>query len=393
MPLLRTLLATALLGALASSDPTLALWTHTTRLARTPLPEDRPRVAVAGCMVHVAWIDHLHDELHYTRSMDGGETWSTPRLVGASPGSPIRALEIAASGPQVHLVWEQGPSHRPGIHYRRSTNGGTSWRPARRLSPVARTAQEPTLAAEEDNVYVAWIRTRRGNSTKPAKLIFLHSANRGKDWSPPRRVDRRAKGLSTPRITSDGGRLHLVWGRRENRGGTSLILEILHRSSADGGSTWDERNQPVKRLGFLPWSVAANGDTVHLLWGRFGYKESRVEYKRSTDMGQTWSPAITLDDEGTSAALSASGTSLDTVWIHDLRGTGPVVHSRSGNGGITWSPKKRLFVSGRQPTLATADEDQACGGATHVLFARHLVKNGNSFQEIYHRRHPRYLGQ
>jgi hypothetical protein len=251
---------------------------------------------------------------------------------------------------------------------------------------------QPTLAAEEDSVYVAWIRTRRGNSsTKPAKLFFVRSSNAGEDWSRPRRIGRRAKGLSTPRMASDGSRLHLVWGRRENRDGTSLILEILHRSSADGGTTWSERNQPVQRLGHLPWSVVADGDTVHLLWGRFTFKEARVEYQRSTDLGRTWSARITLDDQGSSAALSASGRSLDSVWIHDLHGTGPVIHRRSRNGGITWSPSKQLSESGRLPTLTTVDDGEACGGATHVLWARHLAQDGLSFQEIYHRRHPRYL--
>jgi len=382
-------LVVALWAALAAADPALAIWTDKTRLTTTPESEEYPRVAAVGCFVHVVWIDLTNRELHYTRSTDAGATWSTPRTLTTSPpGLPVIQAEIAVSGQRVQVVWQQGANDHASIHHRRSVNRGRSWRSPQILSAQGKASEQPTLAVDRGGAYVAWIQTRRGSDTKPVKLFLTRSANRGKDWAAPERLDRRSMGLSAPRLATGGGRLHTFWGRRVNVDGT-WTLEILNRSSTDGGMTWSQRARAVEGS-WRPSSVAVDGDTVHLLWDDAQYKLSYVEYQRSHDAGRTWSAPQRLD-EASFASLGVSGDRLEAAWIRDWDGIGSLFYSRSRNGGRTWPIRRQIARTGRFPALAVASGKGQCGGAAHLAYGRNWAQDGLSFQEIYYKRNPKIL--
>jgi hypothetical protein len=383
-------LAVAFLTALTAAPPADAVWTNKTRLTWTAESEEYPRIAAVECVVHVVWIDLDKRDLHYTRSSDAGATWSEPRILATGSGVPIIQAEIAASGRQVHVVWQQGASDQARIHHRRSTNRGKSWRRPRSLSTAGKASEQPTVAVDGKGVHVAWIQTRHGSDTKPVKLFMTRSQNRGKDWTSPERLDRRSLGLATPLLATGGGRVHFFWGRRVYVDGT-WTLQVLSRSSTDGGSTWSPRRQVVGE-GWRLSSVAVDGHTLHLLWENGQYKLSWVEYQRSHDAGKTWTEAQRLD-EGSLASLDVLGDRLEAAWVRDWDGTGPLIYSRSTDGGRTWPIRRQIGRVTRFPNLTLAGGQGRCAGAAHLTYGKKWVRDELSFQEIFHRREPQRLDE
>jgi hypothetical protein len=379
----------ALWAALPAANPALAIWTHKTRLSTTPESEEYPRIAAVGCFVHVIWIDLDNRDLHYTRSVDAGASWSAPRILANSPpGFPIIQAEIAATGRRVEVVWQQGSYNQASIHHTRSLDRGSSWRIPQVLSTPGKSSEQPTLTVAGRSTYVAWIETRRGSDTKPVKLFLTRSQNRGKDWAAPARLDRRSKGLTTPRLATGGGRLHAFWGRRVNSDG-AWTLEILNRASSDGGATWSPRTRAVAD-GWRPSSVAVVGDTVHLLWEDVQYKLAHIHYQRSDNAGQTWSKHQELD-RASFASLGVSGERLEAAWIRDWDGTGSLFYSRSRDGGRTWPIRRQIARAGRFPALTVAGGRGRCAGAAHLAFGRNWAQDGQPRQEIFSKRSPKIL--
>jgi hypothetical protein len=384
----RFVLSLTLLGALAVAHPALAVWTHKTRLTRTPESEEYPRITAVGCFVHVVWIDLDNRDLHYARSADAGATWSTPQiLVTSPPGLPVIQAEIAATGRQMHVVWQQGAYDQASIHHRRSENRGKTWGRPRILSTPGRASEQPTMAVDGRAVHVAWIQTRAGSDTKPVKLFVARSLDRGKHWEKPRRLGRRSIGLSSPVLAAGGGRLHVFWGHRPLGAGPS---QIFNRSSADHARSWSPRRVAVENDGWFPSSIAISGDTVHLLWAKYQYKLAHVEYQRSSDAGRSWSAPQQLDD-GSVASLGVSGDRIEAVWARDWDGAGPLIYSRSDDGGTSWPVRRQIGRSGRFPALAVATGQGRCAGAAHLAYGKTLIRNEQFLREIFHKRSPKIL--
>ncbi len=94
-----------------------------------------PGVAVtADGTVHVVWAEWVGGtdaEVRYTRSTDGGATWSAPISLNSDPAGHQFFPSITASGNSVHVAWYDGRLNPAGdpitdlqVFYRRSTNAG-----------------------------------------------------------------------------------------------------------------------------------------------------------------------------------------------------------------------------------------------------------------------------
>lgn len=97
-----------------------------------------PGVAVSSDgdvhLVWGEWVSGTHADVRYSRSTDGGQTWSAPiRMNDVFTGHQFFP-SIAASGNNVHVAWYDGRLDPAGggisdldVFYNRSTNGGASF--------------------------------------------------------------------------------------------------------------------------------------------------------------------------------------------------------------------------------------------------------------------------
>ncbi|HLG34364.1 MAG TPA: exo-alpha-sialidase [Bacteroidia bacterium] len=179
-------------------------------------------------------------------------------------------------------------------------------------------------------------------------------------------------------IAANGDSVHVVWF--DNRDGND---EIYYKRSTDGGISWgaDVRltNDPAQSE--IP-SVAVSGSVVHVVWidERDGYYQ--IYYKRSTDGGISWGADVRLTNStpwSVFPSVAVSGSVVHVVWEDTRDGNREIYYKRSTDGGISWGADTRLTNSSAWsdfPSVAVS------GSVVHVVWQDD--RDGNF--EIYYKR-------
>lgn len=125
-----------------------------------------PSLSVSGSMVHVAWLDSrnsLKYEIYYKHSADSGVTWETDTRLTTNYTSASLFSSIAASGSDVHMVWDDNRDGNYEIYYKGSKDGGLSWGADTRLTNNAAISMHPYISASFRAVHVVWTDNRDGS--------------------------------------------------------------------------------------------------------------------------------------------------------------------------------------------------------------------------------------
>jgi hypothetical protein len=188
--------------------------------------------------LYAAWL-HIEDNdirrphtLLIDRSNDGGVTWGTDRVITGAPMTPIGGLDFKGreyvlvaddkcsimrifnfpfigvsptNSNEVYAVWNDGrwesseficgdQRKHSDIAFSRSTDGGVTWSPIRRLNDDAQANGvdqfQPTLTVREDGLIgVTWL-DRRYSTESPYfyDVAYTQSTDGGLTWSPNQRV-------------------------------------------------------------------------------------------------------------------------------------------------------------------------------------------------------------
>lgn len=171
--------------------------------------------------------------------------------------------------------------------------------------------------------------------------------------------------VSSPRLASSNGKLHLVW--HGNTPGDPNG-EIFYRQSTDNGVTWQgtiNLSNAPGRIDLRP-TIAASGDNLFVAWNG-NPDQADVFYVRSSDNGLTWSTSAILSPADSFYSRSPSATfdgfqRLHVTWYDGMPGAtapqiGKVVHRMSCDAGLTWSPLQEVtandgIVDNEQPRIA-----------------------------------------
>jgi hypothetical protein len=257
-----------------------ANWAEPQVLSARELTGSAPAIAIGrDGVVHIVYAVPLNEGrgVYYVRSADGGESWSEPvRVVDAAAAGwamvDHTTLAVAADG-TLHVAWSVLPvpgSLVPGaIFYTRSTDGGETW--SARYNPAEGTVDWPQLAAVGDlEVHLVW-RATNGQ----AQLQHRWSADGGLNWTRATPVG-EVVGLERPvTLTIDGAaRVHLAGVApvpdlaTEGTNGVPVRWPVVHRlwdgqrwtDLADGYVSVLEEAAPQ-----FPTVAIAGGDRIGLV--------------------------------------------------------------------------------------------------------------------------------
>ncbi|MBN1691399.1 MAG: exo-alpha-sialidase, partial [Dehalococcoidia bacterium] len=377
-PVIFSLLAVlaVLVTPLLAAVPVSADWGADIRLTSAAGNSYDPSVAASGNNVHVAWEDSRdgNPEIYYKRSTNGGTTWGADtRLTSAAASS--EKTSVAVSDGQVHVAWQDNRDGNEEIYYKRSTDGGTTWGADTRLTNAAAESVDPSVAATDSQVHVAWSDYRDGNG----EIYYKRSTDGGATWGADTRLTNNASVSANPSVAVSGNTVHIAW--LDNR---DCSFEAYYKRSTDGGATWgadtrldndaaDSRN-PV---------LAASGNNVHIAW--FDHRDGNWEiyYRRSTDAGVAWDGGTRLTSaagDSWNASIAISGNHVHVAWEDSRDDPGrEIYYKRSADGGTTWGADTRLTNAAGNTWFPSA---AVSGNTVHVAWMD--FRDGN--WEIYYKR-------
>ncbi|HWR20756.1 MAG TPA: sialidase family protein [Verrucomicrobiae bacterium] len=345
---------------------------------------------------YLVWMRAGREEKDWTflfsRSEDGGATWSGP-LWSRKPeqGMFIEAIKLATgSKGQVYLAWRERNAEKTDtrVLMTRSLDGGKHWDETPRQLAAGDHLGPPYLQPGPDEVlYVAWL----GGDESRRVLEVATSLDSGGTFTPTPIQPALAesdRGINNPRLAADEkGRLYVAW--EEGTKGSRRRAGIYLSRSEDQGRTWSEPIL-VSRLGadsrgaHVPEIAAASDGQVYLIWEQSVERTVKIEgrrrpvwpidrlvyFNRSLDGGRTWlSEPIRLGQPNPMSLnrLRSTGTQVVAdgrghVYAAFIEAEGTelwrLVVRHSADSGATWEAPTELSrtsrVKGRPITAVLA---------------------------------------
>jgi hypothetical protein len=292
--------------------------------------------------IHVVWRDETpgNREIYYKRSTDGGATWNPiKRLTWTFEGSDYPDIAVD-SGNAVHVIWYDLSPGNSEVYYRKSSDRGATWNAAKRLTWTSVDSYEPAVAlGPGGTIHVVW-----SEQAGSAAIHYKRSTDGGATWSAAKRLSRTLAWCTSPALSVDSDdNVHVVWDDT-----TPENPEIYYRKSPDGGTSWNT----VQRLtwtaadSYFPAVAADSDDHIHVVFEDITSGDYQIYYRRSLDGGASWSVLQRLAWTSGSSYIPAistdSGNGIHVVWEEFVFTHGDIYYKNSPDGGTTWNVVKRL---------------------------------------------------
>jgi hypothetical protein len=341
------------------------------------------KLAVSGRYVHVAWHGTKKDSsdsvVFHTRSGDGGQTFSIPKIIARGLGHsqesfPAQFNNFVADGQCVHLVYVSGSPNK--LQYLRSTDNGATFEPAQTLH-TGYASYTAFLAMDGGKLAIIWFGVE-SDAAQPMPLNYTYSNNEGATFNTTQMAstDTLPYDYSVVDAVRSGNYLYsLTRTIDEDKEGSAGRIYLW--ASWDGGATF---KKPVKvtvpalngkdyarNLQDLHYSpnLVASGLTVNVTWvnidvqnpADFLWTAPTLRTRRSTDGGLTLSAPVTLHtfprgyNIGAHCGQETIAGSGNNLYITTVLGDSPAGTYiwRSSNAGAKWSPAKQLSTGGWWP--------------------------------------------
>lgn len=225
-----------------------ATWSAATRLTWRAGDSENPDIAIdSSDTIHVFWQDLSpgHAELFYKKSTDAGSTWTVQRITWSS-GHSIRPDAAIDSSDNIFLVWVDRTPGNYEIYFKQSTDSGASWLGTTRLTWTSAEDDNPSIITDSsNNIHIVWQDDVAGKNG----LHYKRSTDSGSTWT-KQRLTWTTSVKGSPFIATDmRDYIHIVW--RDNMSGN---YEIYYKEciNPDGGwtqtrLTWtsDSSVQPI----------------------------------------------------------------------------------------------------------------------------------------------------
>lgn len=243
-------------------------WTDPVNISRSGDAASPYAVVSSDGVIHAIWFDAFEEAYRYSKSEDGGVTWSAPvkdDFPFSTKGDPVKL--VAGPAGVIHVFWTDGFN----LQYRRTTSSQLAspreWGSRKRLARFV--VNFDVAITPQGNLHLSYI-----SSDDPEGVSYQYSAD-GTNWSSPKILfdssylrNISATDAHIRVVTSNNPedkRVYIGWDVRSQK-------RIYMITSPDYGTTWTDVVQvkgpeDTGGLGF-PFGIefAFASDSTLLLW-------------------------------------------------------------------------------------------------------------------------------
>ncbi|HEC87816.1 MAG TPA: hypothetical protein ENI52_00700, partial [Thermoplasmata archaeon] len=213
-----------------------------------------PSIATYGNRIYIAYSDRVsndgysHYDIYFTKSVDGGISWSSPKRVNPNDNWWYWNPQICAYDNEIYIAWYCWDWHE--IYFKKSTDGGKTWNTWKNWGASKHDADESFSFANRGNeLYIVY------STQNDYKLNFVKSMNGGNSWTTPVNIISGGYNPSLAVGDSGWGTLYLTF----QHGGMSYF-----KSSVDDGNTWGV-TKLISNSGSYP-SVSGGYRRAFIFW-------------------------------------------------------------------------------------------------------------------------------
>jgi len=279
------------------------------------------------------------------------QQFSTPKNVSNNSDFSFTPQLAVDLGGNIYVVWEDDTNTNSNILFSRSTDGGATFSPPKGVSNSAGFSFNPRVAVDTGGtINVVW--QDSPDFFRTSNVFFSRSSDAGNTFSTPMNLSGTSSSAfySTPQIAvHNAGNISVVW---ESDTGN---LAIWFSGSSDGGATFSAPTMlSTNTGGSIDSQIAVdkNGN-INVVWEDDLAGHSDISFSRSADNGATFSPPMNLSNPlGNSLANSNSPRlaldilgNINAVWANDSPGNFDIFISRSTDGGVNFSGPKNISKS------------------------------------------------
>ena len=281
-------------------------------------------------------------------------------LINGDGGNVDQASpDIAASGNDIYIVWQDRRNGNWDIYFKASHDGGNSFGSDTRVDDTSRTSTltddgtdqtDPEIAIDGDgNIFIVWTDDREGRP-----LIYMAvSTDDGDTFSWSMQVSYYLRGTQKrPHLDiSPSGRVFVAW--EDDR--ASMGHEQIYGAYTDDGSTFSDAarisDSPAGHDCHTPRVAFSNDNDLHVVWTEDNLHDLDIRISDSINGGSTFSSSRLLSREPTSSDqempdIDANSTTVAVVWKDTRNSSADVYMALSTDGGSTFPPEFRVHPGG-----------------------------------------------
>jgi PKD domain len=271
------------------------------------------------------------------------QVFSAPKNVSSNSDSSFTPQVAVDAGGSIYVVWEDDIALGSNVLFSRSADGGVTFSTPKNLSNSSGYSFSPRIAVDaRGGINVLWLNNTPGYYA----VFFSRSADGGATFSGPNNLSNGPADTGNPEIAVDaGGNISVVW---EN---DDITFGVFYTHSTDAGATFSTPvNLATNTTGSFSPQLAADGNgDIYVVWEDDFNFQSDISFSRSVDQGATFSAPKNLSSNAGSSvsaqlAVDSSGN-VSVIWADNTPGTFNTLFTRSTDKGATFSSPKNVSNS------------------------------------------------